>query len=89
MEHDGCVGCKYEDEPSNSLHCQSCVQNALDKYVVATNADRIRSMTDEELAEIIMRPFDTAPDECNSEVDCVTCCLNWLKSPAVSKEETE
>lgn len=51
MEHDGCKGCRYERENSDSIHCQGCKQNAVDKYAKMTNADKIRSMTDEELAE--------------------------------------
>lgn len=51
MEHDGCVGCKYEHESADSKYCLGCKQNAIDKYAPMTNADRIRSMTDEELAE--------------------------------------
>lgn len=53
MEHDGCVGCKYEHESADSKYCLGCKQNAIDKYAPMTNADRIRSMTDEELAEWI------------------------------------
>ena len=51
MERDGCVGCKYEHEDSDSKYCVNCKQNAIDKYQRMTNADRIRNMSDEELAE--------------------------------------
>lgn len=51
MEHDGCVGCKYEHESADSKYCLGCKQNAIDKYAPMTNADRIRSMTDEELGK--------------------------------------
>ena len=53
MEHDGCVGCKYENEEPNSKYCLGCTQNAIDKYTPMTNADRIRNMNDEELAKFI------------------------------------
>ena len=39
MEHDGCVGCKYENEDANSKHCLGCKQNAIDKYAPKTNFD--------------------------------------------------
>lgn len=55
MEHDGCVGCKYENEDANSKHCLGCKQNAIDKYAPMTNSDRIRSMSDEELAEFLLK----------------------------------
>lgn len=50
IEHDGCKGCKYEHETPHSQHCQYCTQNAIDKYTIKTNADHIRTMSDEELA---------------------------------------
>lgn len=52
FEHDGCVGCKYEKESETSDYCKGCKQNAVDKYVRMTNADRVRSMTDDELAGV-------------------------------------
>lgn len=46
-----------------------------------SNAQRIRSMTDEELAEIIVCPYDTDPSVCNYKGVCLDCCLEWLKQP--------
>lgn len=50
-----------------------------------TNADRIRSMTDEELAEF-MRPWDSGcprwkenPLPCSDWDNCGECWLKWLK----------
>lgn len=58
-----------------------------------TNGDRIRAMTDEELAKEFEamasycapgnRP---SPDNC-SPSGCINCWINWLKQPA--KEETK
>ena len=42
---------------------------------VRTNADRIRSMTDEEMAEM----FSGLEDNIS---DCVSAWLDWLKQPA-------
>lgn len=51
-----------------------------------TNADMIRSMTDEELAVTIMCPNDMgmAEIECNhgDECNCCKCCLEWLQKEA-------
>ena len=44
-----------------------------------TNADRIRSMTDEELVEIIRCPIESLPIEYCPNMDCDDCILNWLK----------
>ena len=51
---------------------------------VLTNADRIRDMSDEELAEIIACPkglFDRM-DCLDDHRDCNHCALEWLKQPA-------
>lgn len=58
IEHDGCVGCKHERESEVSPSCIGCKQNAIDKYERITNADRIRSMSDEELAVWLKRTVD-------------------------------
>ena len=59
MEHDGCKLCKYENCSMESKECMGCKQNAVDKYKRMTQADRIRSMSDEELAEW----FSTVTDD--------------------------
>ena len=48
-----------------------------------TNADRIRSMTDEELAKILGDKCICPPtSECaNLCGDCVACWLEWLQQP--------
>lgn len=45
--------------------------------MVMTNADRIRCMTDEELAEIIKCPLKGR--KCLWEESCKECCVRWLK----------
>jgi hypothetical protein len=52
-----------------------------------TNADRIRSMTNEELAEILVLA-DNAPESmgcverlCTADKRCENCVLAWLESP--------
>ena len=54
-----------------------------------TNAQKIRSMSDEELAEFIdrceMNDIDYAKtfcDLCNGQYECDQCRLDWLKQPA-------
>lgn len=46
-----------------------------------TNADRIRSMSDKELAEFLMKPTRIIPKyECEDcENDCTECVLEWLR----------
>ena len=49
-----------------------------------TNADKIRSMTDEELAKIIGGKCICPPTSGCSEVcgDCDACWLGWIQQPA-------
>lgn len=58
-----------------------------------TNADRIRAMSDEELAEFIdrceMNDIDYAKtfcDLCNGQYGCDQCRLDWLQQPAKGGE---
>ena len=46
-----------------------------------TNAERIRSMTDEELASVVMCPADiTGGDtECDQHHNCNECTFDWLQ----------
>lgn len=54
-----------------------------------TNADRIRAMSDEELADFIdrceMNDIDYAKtfcDLCNGQYECNQCRIDWLQQPA-------
>lgn len=52
-----------------------------------TNADKIRAMTDEELAEFIFvcisRGGPCPPDsKCIRDVNCIMCYLDWLQKEA-------
>ena len=48
-----------------------------------TNADRIRSMTDEELAAFMTKGCDNITiDACKRNHDCAECWLDWLKEEA-------
>ena len=61
-------------------------------YIPMTNADRIRAMSDEELAEFISRieigDFGqqvygkTFCDMCKDQYECDDCRLWWLQQPA-------
>lgn len=53
-----------------------------------TNADRIRAMSDEELADFIDREFGCCPPTGDCEKmsnDCKACWIDWLKQSV--KEE--
>ena len=59
------------------------------KSKVVTNAQKIRAMSDEELADFIYRCemndidyANTFCDLCNGKYECDQCRLDWLKQPA-------
>ena len=70
MEHDGCVGCKYEKESPDSKYCLGCKQNAIDKYVPKTNFDMCCESI-ENMAQII----DIAKIDWTKEQ-----IIDWLQS---------
>lgn len=55
-----------------------------------TNGDRIRQMTDKELARIIMCPcnFTDAGIDCipDRKEDCIPCCVKWLQEEMENDE---
>ena len=77
-EHDGCKGCAYVSRGEHEAPCIKCTQNASDNYKRMTNADRIRSMSDEELADFIeMKQFFALA---NNGTDGEEYTLKWLQS---------
>lgn len=67
----------------------NCFQDALEakwklesqrKVKPKTNSDRIRAMTDNEMAKIINRGCPPGGSKCNDR--CGLCWLSWLRSPA-------
>ena len=83
---------RLQFETNNKAHyllMQSAARRCIDRAHM-TNADRIRSMTDEKLADLINREISycapTSGDCEKTSNDCKACWLEWLQQPA---EETE
>ena len=77
-----CDNCKYVMTDTESFPCNRCTRNAVDKWEPIpkqTNAMRIRSMTDEELAKIIVTNPIFTWDKVEEDYEDV---LNWLQSEA-------
>lgn len=81
-----------DDHSSWSRTCDRCHGTGY-TMVPMTNADRIRAMTDEELAEFMDKdyPFCKSLPECAALLDteegipdemCRKCQLEWLRKPA-------
>ena len=88
-----CETCKHDDAeyPSypHKTPCNECEHTsdaptkweAADHYKPITNADRIRAMSDEELAEFVSNRG--CPDHARNCTDsCKDCTTKWLKQPA-------
>lgn len=86
MENKGCNTCKYEHCDNQDYPCNKCSHAFIDKYEPKTNADKIRDMSDEELAECL--DTNTACRQCAYEVagckgrNCVKGILEYLQSEA-------
>ena len=92
VDFDQFNGCKY---CTKGCHKLTTVTYEIRTMTPATNADHIRSMTDEELAVFLMELMFKTPcfgegvfpyHPCPQEQNCRECGLDWLKQPY--KEDT-
>lgn len=91
MKCNTCANENYCYDDNHQLVRDGCADNGFAAYVPQTHADRIRQMTDEELADWILREptigyFAVCPPGTKDGEDCPTspceqCWLDWLKSP--------
>ena len=88
------MDCKYKSRVWYNGWCKvACMYCTLTqemncKHNKKTNADRIRAMSDDELADFIYRcemsDIDYARtfcDLCNGQYECGQCRLDWLRKP--------
>lgn len=74
-----CVKCKQNNS------CTMCWRTSNKKcphFVQKTNADRIRSLSDEELAKKLQYMCPVSADCIKMSGDCKACWLDWLQQPA-------
>lgn len=93
-----CEKCKSNNliETENGHYCCNCGWDSVKKDYIKrkTNADRIRSMNDEELAEFISKYFSceyecAVRDKCGSDWDCKRATIDWLQSEVEGVTENE
>jgi len=94
---DKCPSCKYRIDPGGWAACDGCIhdEGLKDRYEPLTNADRIRNMTDEELAKLLSTGTficEGRKDICEGGIckytpKCEICRREWLKAPAESEGE--
>lgn len=82
--------CKYINNDglcllhSDPLYKEPCHEGPCHDYTAMTNVDRIRAMTDRELA-VLLQNSCCRPDltDCPEKIDdCEECWLDWLKQEA-------
>ena len=92
-----CKNCAHESN-FKKHECGTCMVSYFDgeqlglpsnfKQKPMTNADRIRAMSDEELADFLADDYRACPPKpryhkCSKYIDkCDGCWLEWLKQPA-------
>lgn len=75
-----CKDCKHDMGKCLGVSRRGSHKNCFEPKVM-TNADRIRSMSDEELAKIIRCPYEIDEEPCVNPGSCLDCCLDWLQQP--------
>ena len=88
MAEFNCINCKYGMTTDDYEHCGNCDKGS--NFVKMSNADRIRSMSDEELAEflekIVSGNRDVIGINCGDSkceiIKCTGCIKVWLQSEA-------
>ena len=87
-----CVNCKYAGRPTYKSPCSECKGYSKHEPVeIRTNGDRIRAMSDEELAAyfgqytLCTQIQDKHSGWCDAQPVCSGCLVEWLKQPAEDK----
>ena len=93
-----CGNCKFREVESYEEPCSSCRCTSggaptkwVSQHEPQTNADRIRAMSDEELAKFIPDWSYTGACKCDEQSyvdcnnECEKCVVEWLKQPAESE----
>ena len=74
------TNCVRNDGNYGYTFCDKCTPTPM------TNADRILSMSDEELANFVHEGCPYIDEECTMK-GCVKCILEWLQKPAEKPED--
>lgn len=80
-EFESCEKCKYRYKSDCEYPCERCVHGCVVKeyYEPMTNADRIRAMSDEELAEFLCNVYQYSDMQVPSDKE-INVMLEWLQS---------
>ncbi len=76
----GCENCKYRAMDETQEPCAHCTKKAVDNYEPMTNGDYVRSLSDTELAQIIICPNEVGFDGNKCTGHCCECTRRWLEA---------
>lgn len=89
VQDKSCETCKYQSRYKTDEPCVHCTKNATDNYEPMTNGDYIRSLSDVDLAQIVMCPNEIGFDEVvcrRNEQHCNECTRRWLEAERKDEE---
>lgn len=66
-EFESCSKCKFDGKSPTEKPCCICTHGTSDYYKPKSNADRIRAMSDAELAELFFGRFAKWNEECDKD----------------------
>ena len=88
-EFESCSKCKFDGKSTHDFPCNECVHNAREHFRPKSNADKIRAMSDEELADFLTDHHNYPCKYCvhcwkdsENDVGCKRALMRWLKSEA-------
>lgn len=80
-----CSTCFYMTEPSEGTHCSKCTHNYVDWYKPMTNGQKLRLMSDRELAKLLSTDCGICGHACENTANCGKECAKkietWLQAP--------
>lgn len=86
LAEEDCTKCLYMNEDSSGEHCGKCTHNYVSWYKPMTNGQRLRTLSDHDLAELLSVDCGICGHACANTVvcnkdDCVKRIEMWLTSP--------
>lgn len=82
-----CETCVYKAKQESEYPCVSCSENAVDHYKMMTNGERIRQMSDKELAEFLENFKDCEHCAFSEKECCKKPCSSGIKKWIQSESE--
>lgn len=85
-DEESCITCLYMNETASGEHCGKCTHNYVNWYKPMTNGQKLRLMSDRELAKLLSVDCGICGHACVhtaacDAAECVKRIETWLESP--------